>query len=272
MGAHAMHPAPGVWIFWRTSTSVIHIPMHETIKNLSPKQSFLAGVGAVLVVFFAVGFFVLLFMVLNREPSVSSAGSSAATTGTAQPGQAAPIQLAAVTEDDWVRGNPDAAVTVVEFVDLECPFCQAFHPTMQQVMAEYGDSVRWVYRHFPLTSIHPKAPKEAEAAECAGELAGNEGFWKYVDRVFEVTPANNGLDPAELPNIAEFVGLDRAKFTACLDSGKYAEKVRDHTNQAIAAGGEGTPYSVIITPDGEKIPVSGAVPYEQVKAFLDQIL
>src|SRR3989338_2531696 len=100
-----------------------------------------------------------------------------------------------LTDRDHLRGDPKATVKVVEFSDLECPFCKNFHRTMQQVMSEYSGQVAWVYRHFPLDSLHSKARKEAEASECAAELGGNDGFWAYVDKLFEITPSNNGLDP-----------------------------------------------------------------------------
>lgn len=241
---------------------------------LSTKQSFLAGVGSALAVFFVVGFFVLLVMVLKDEGASGTAGTGqpSAVAGDAAPQAPVEIVVAPVTEADWVRGNPNAAITIVEFSDLECPYCQSFHPEISRLIDEYQDDVRLVYRHFPITSRHPKAPKEAEAAECAGELGGNDGFWAFVDRLFEITPANNGFDPAELPDVAEYAGVDRIAFTACLDSGKYASKVNDQADQAIAAGAQGTPYSVIVTPDQEKIPVNGAVSYAQLKSLVDSLL
>jgi protein-disulfide isomerase len=246
--------------------------MNQTINSMSPKKSFLAGIGVTLAVFFVVGFFVLLSMVLKDDsPKQVTQTITQPIVQAAQP-QPTDIQLAAITDEDWIKGNPEAKVSVVEFSDLECPFCKRFHPTMQRVIDEYGDEVNWVYRHFPLTSLHRKAAQEAEATECAGELGGNEGFWAYTDRLFEITPSNDGLLESQLPEIAGDVGLDKAKFTECLGSGKYADKVQQHVNDAVSAGGQGTPYSVIITEDGEKIPVSGAVPYEQIKSLLDQVL
>ncbi|MDP3995392.1 MAG: DsbA family protein [bacterium] len=239
---------------------------------LSTKQSFLAGVGAALVVFFVIGFFVLLVMMLSGK----SWGEKSAVNDGVPPiaGDLPPVEIVVdpVTDQDWIRGNPDADITIVEYSDIECPYCKTFHPEISQAIDEYSDDVRWVYRHFPLTSIHPKAPKEAEAVECAGELGGNDGFWAYLDRMFEITPANNGFNLAELPDVAEYIGLDRAAFTECLDSGKYADKIRQQTDSAIAAGAQGTPYSVIITPDGETIPVNGAVQYAQLKSFFDSVL
>ncbi|HBT81412.1 hypothetical protein A2757_02765 [Candidatus Giovannonibacteria bacterium RIFCSPHIGHO2_01_FULL_48_47] len=179
-----------------------------------------------------------------------------------------------VSDKDHILGNPDAPIKIVEFSDLECPFCKSFHPTMKRIVEEYGKDgrVAWVYRHFPLDSIHPKARKEAEAAECAAELGGNQAFWAYVDKIFEVTPSNNRLEPSELPKIAEEVGLERGKFEVCLDSGKYAERVAKDLEDAINSGGDGTPYSVVITKDGDFFPFSGALPYQQVKAIVEQAL
>ncbi len=95
--------------------------------------------------------------------------------------------LQPVTTADHIRGNPNALIKIVEFADLQCPFCQFFHDTMQQVMAEYGTKgqVAWVYRHFPLTSIHRYALPWAEESECANQIGGPEKFWSYIDTRFK---------------------------------------------------------------------------------------
>jgi len=206
----------------------------------------------------------------NGSASVSgNTPQRAGLAPTPQPDKPQEITLRPVTKDDHIRGNVNAPLTIVEYSDLECPFCKRFHPTMQQVLKEYPNKVRWVYRHFPLDQIHPKTRKEAEATECANELGGNEKFWAYIDRLFEITPSNNNLDPAELPNIAQFVKLDVNKFNACLSSGKYATHVADDLKDALSAGGQGTPYSVLINARGEKTPISGAYPFENVKSIID---
>ena len=257
-----------------------HESTNQTFPHFSPKISFLIGLGTGLAVMFMIGFFILLGILLKGNNLNATTGKTAPTQANVAPQPTAPAPqpsqgrvgaMAPITDQDWIRGNRNAKISVVEYSDLECPFCKRVHPTMQQIIAAYGDQVNWVYRHFPLTSIHPKASKEAEATECAGELAGNDGFWQYVDRLFEVTPSNNNLDPAELPKIAGDIGLDKAKFEECLNSGKYAKKVQDHSQDAVAAGGTGTPYSIIVAGD-QKIPVSGAVPFEQFKAVIDQLL
>lgn len=179
-----------------------------------------------------------------------------------------------VDGNDHIRGNPEAQIKIVEYSDLECPFCKRFHTTMIQAIEEYGKSgkVAWVYRHFPLDALHSKARKEAEATECANELGGNTAFWKYTDRLFEVTPSNNGLDLAQLPIIAQDVGLDRTAFKACLDSGTFADYVANDLKDAQAAGGSGTPYSIAIATNGEKFPINGAQPYEEVKRIIELAL
>lgn len=182
--------------------------------------------------------------------------------------------IKAVSSADHIRGNPNAQVKVIEFSDPECPFCKRFHNTMNQIIEEYGKSgqVAWVYRHFPLDAIHSKARKESEALECADEQGSGAKFWAYLDRLFEVTPSNDGLDLAELPKIAEYVGLDKTKFNQCLESGKYAKRVADDLSDGINSGARGTPYSVVIAANGKKFIINGAQPYANVKAVIDQAL
>ena len=186
-------------------------------------------------------------------------------------GNASLENVRAISEIDHIRGNINAPVKIVEYSDTECPFCKRFHLTMQQVMSEYGknNKVAWIYRHSPIDALHSKARKEAEATECANELGGSEKFWAYLDRIYEVTPTNNGLDPKELPNIALYVGLNVADFNTCLNSGKYAQRIEEDLQNANATGGGGTPWSIVIAKDGKKYPINGAQPYETVKQIID---
>lgn len=186
----------------------------------------------------------------------------------------APLSVLALSKDDHVFGNPTADVVIIEYSDTECPFCKRFHTTMIQLMGNYGKSgsVAWVYRHWPLDQIHPKARKEAEALECANELGGNTMFWKYVDKIFEVTPGNNGLDLAALPQIAGELGLDTEKFNACLSSGKYASRVQKDFESGISGGVKGTPYTIVYNrKTGKQMPINGALPYEQVKTIVEVV-
>ena len=184
------------------------------------------------------------------------------------------VELRNVDNSDHVLGNPNAQVKVIEFSDTECPFCKRFHATMQQVMDEYGKDgrVAWVYRHLPLDSLHPKARKEAEATECVFKLGGNEKFWAYLNKIFEITPANNGLDHALLPKLAADLGIDRAAFEQCLSSGEFAEAITKSVEEATKAGAQGTPYSLVVTKSGKKLPINGALPYESVKQIIESAL
>ena len=195
-------------------------------------------------------------------------GGSVTTTGLEK--------LAPITSRDHLRGNPNAGVLIVEYSDMECPFCKRFHSTMQQVMDEYSKDgkVAWVYRHFPLDQLHPvKARKEAAASECANELGGNDAFWEFADRFFELTLSNNQTDiSAVLPQIAREIGLDETKFNSCLTSRKYDKRIQDDLDNAIATGGNGTPWSIVVAKNGKKYPLSGAQPYATVRQLIDLAL
>ncbi len=177
-----------------------------------------------------------------------------------------------ITSEDHIRGDINAQVKIVEYSDTECPFCKQFHNSMKKLMTEYDGKVAWVYRHFPLEQLHPKARNEAAALECAGELGGNDAFWKYTDRIYEITPSNNGLDASELPKIAAFAGLDVTQFNSCLTSGKFEGEIEEDLQNALATGGNGTPWSIVISKKGKKYPINGALPYEMLKQVVEDAL
>jgi len=182
-------------------------------------------------------------------------------------------EMREVTSEDHIVGNPNAEIVIVEYSDFECPFCKNFHETMNRIMDEYGPdgTVAWVYRHFPLDSIHSKARTEAVASECAAELGGNEAFWKFTNRFFEVTPSNDQTDIANvIPAIGKEIGLDAEEFIECLNSGRYDTHIQEDLDNAIATGGRGTPWSIVILPNGEKVQIGGAQPYEAVKQLIEQ--
>ncbi|PIQ35884.1 MAG: disulfide bond formation protein DsbA [Candidatus Yonathbacteria bacterium CG10_big_fil_rev_8_21_14_0_10_43_136] len=180
-----------------------------------------------------------------------------------------------VTKDDHIIGNPNAKVIIVEYSDPECPYCKTFHVTMNRIMREYGKDgeVAWVYRQFPIESLHPvKAQNEAEATECANKLGGNTKFWEYINQVFEITPSNNKLDQAELPKIAKSIGLNVTEFNKCLESDEMKTVVDAHIASGAKAGVSGTPYSIILVNKKAASGINGAQPYEVVKAQIDELL
>jgi protein-disulfide isomerase len=182
------------------------------------------------------------------------------------------VEIADVTSKDHILGSPDAKIVIVEYSDTECPFCKAFHTTLGQIMQAYKDTgIAWVYRQFPIVELHSKAPKEAEATECAAELGGNNAFWAYLNKVFSITNSNDSLDPTELPTIAQSVGLDVTAFNSCLKSGKYASLINLDVAAAYKTGAQGTPYTVIMS-GSKKTVIVGAQDYATVKSAIDDLL
>ncbi|MFZ2484973.1 MAG: thioredoxin domain-containing protein [Minisyncoccia bacterium] len=198
-------------------------------------------------------------------------GSSQPTTNNGQPTTNAKVDIPTVTEKDHIVGSRTAPIIIIEYSDTECPFCKVFHNTMKEIVSTYDGKVAWVYRHFPIVSLHSKAPHEAEATECANELGGNQGFWNFTNKLFETTKSNNSLDASELPKIASAVGLDVAAFNDCLSSGRYTDFITKSVEDAIKAGARGTPYSVILK-GKERIVINGAEPLASVKTKIDTLL
>lgn len=249
-------------------------------NNASPKLTFVFGLVAGLAVVSFIGFIILLTGKFRggNDRAIADTGSPVVQAPAPVPSAGSEDRVGPFrqidTAKDHIRGDKNARVSIIEYSDLECPFCKSFHQTLRDTLASYAGKMRLVYRHFPIVQLHSKAPKEAEATECAAELGGNDAFWKYVDRLFAVTPSNDGLDLAELPKIASAIGLNQKKFETCLSSGKYAAKVLEDKNDAESAGAYqqrlGTPFSVIVAGD-QAIPVPGAVPAVELKQILDQV-
>ena len=209
----------------------------------------------------------------GKTAEVPTGGAVAADTlGGANGGE---IKLRSIDANEHIVGDINAPVKLVIYSDLECPFCKMFHETLRgEVQNNYVSKgkVVMVFRNFPLEQLHSKAKKEAEASECAASLGGNEKFWEFLDGVFAVTSSNNGLDPAELPKIAEKIGLKKGDFEKCLNGGEMAKVVEKDLRDGVGAGAQGTPYSVVIAANGKKSIIPGALPYEQIKPILDKAL
>lgn len=199
--------------------------------------------------------------------------SGPATSQTNTEDENADIVVEPVTADDHIRGNPNAPIMLVEYSDYDCPFCKQFHETLRQIMAEYGTDgkVAWVYRHFPLQQLHPNAPQLAAASECVAELGGNEAFWTFSDLIFDERGTNEQTDISRLPEFAVAAGVDEDAFKLCYDNGKYHAQIEDDLQAAIAAGGRGTPHTIVMVGD-QQGEISGAQPYQAVKQIIENLL
>lgn len=178
-------------------------------------------------------------------------------------------QVAAVTEKDHRKGPDDAKVTIVEYSDFDCPFCSRFHDSMDQLVAT-SDDVAWVYRHFPLEQLHPQAEGVALASECVGDIAGEAAFWSFTDGYFAARGAQDATAHNVLvPQLAAEAGVSANALTECLESGRMQAKVQADMENAIATGGRGTPWSVVVGPTGKTYPLNGAVPAAAIQQVID---
>jgi len=170
----------------------------------------------------------------------------------------APIRVTVKADGAYAQGPKDAPVTLVEFTDFHCPFCSRAVATVKEVMRQYPGKIRWVFRDFPIASLHPQAPKAAEAARCAGEQGK---FWEYHDLLFD---SQNQTTTADFKRFAEQLKLDPASFGQCLDSGKHQAAVEADVQDGARFGITGTPTFFI----NGRILV-GAQPLENFKKVIE---
>ena len=158
-------------------------------------------------------------------------------------------------------GDEDAEITIVEFSDFQCPYCQRAVPTLERLKETYGDRLRVVWKDFPLTRIHPQAQKAAEAAHCAGD---QQKFWPYHDLLF----ANQEtLDEPALKRFAQQLSLDPARFATCLESSTYAARVQEGVAEGTRLGVSSTPTMFV---NGRLVP--GAYPYDAMVRIVEEEL
>jgi len=218
---------------------------------------------------------VVLLLVISFQLSALNkaltGGSLGAAVAPSQPTAAAPsaaapsvpLDMKALSDDDPFLGKADAPVTIVEWSDYECPFCQRFHSeTFGQIVTNYVNTgkVKFVYRDFPL-SFHPQAQKAAEAAACAGKQGK---YFEMHDLLF-----SKGVQGsvAGFKQYAKDLGLNSAQFDSCLDSGETASEIAKDEQDGVSAGIQGTPGFIV---DGRLI--SGAQPYTVFQQAIDAAL
>jgi len=178
----------------------------------------------------------------------------------ANPSSEVPRYDIQISADDPVVGNENAPVTIIEFSDYECPYCQRYHSqTYQQILSTYGNQIRYVFKDLPLTSIHPNALPAANAAHCAHE---QNAFWEYHDLLFSM---QLGLSDSAYNTYAQQLGLDAASFEDCLNEGRYNNTVMQDTSVLTAINAPlSTPTFFI---NGQYL--AGAQPFSEFARLID---
>ena len=175
------------------------------------------------------------------------------------------LELPKVTEADIKSGPADSKVTMIEFSDFQCPYCKAFHATIRQALSEYGDKMFFVFKHFPLSNIHPQALPAALASECANEQGK---FLPYADKLFEKQADwGKAKDTQLLKTYATQLGMNTSQFGNCLDSKKYQSKVDADLSEGQNFGISGTP-DVFVNSQFQ----NGAIDYPTLKKMIDDEL
>ncbi|MDP2932739.1 MAG: thioredoxin domain-containing protein [bacterium] len=187
--------------------------------------------------------------------------------------QANPSDLAKkyqpISASDHIKGDPNAPVKIIEYSDLDCPFCKVLQATLDKLIPDYKGKVAWIYRHMPIAGLHPNSFVKSVGAECAAKLGGEKSFWDFIDAYMQVQDAKTGA--AELAPLAKKIGLNVSEFNTCLSGSEFNKLITAQIENGAAAGGRGTPYMIIVK--GDKIAtLIGAYPYEEIKNQVDQLL
>ncbi|MCZ2076993.1 MAG: hypothetical protein DCC59_06350 [Chloroflexi bacterium] len=189
------------------------------------------------VVAFAIGILTGYF-VWGRSPASARAAANNPSAAQIPAATQAPryVRYDIATDGFPSIGPADAPIVIVEFSDFQCPFCKRFQDeTFKQLMAAYPGKIRFVYRHLPLTSIHPEAFPAAEASMCANE---QNAFWPFHDKIFE---NQNKLGSDLYLQIASGLNLDTSAFEECVNANKYKDLVQTDSDFALGLGVQSTP-------------------------------
>lgn len=170
-----------------------------------------------------------------------------------------------------IYGSSDARFTLVEFSDLECPYCKRFHDTPKQLVDASKGNVNWQWMHLPLGFHNPAAKDQAIASECVAEELGNRAFWAFLSDIFTLS-RGNGQGVNNIVEVATDLGADKTKFLECMSSGRYENKIADHLQKAQSQGISGTPATVVVDNQTGKIQiVPGAQPPQAIMAVVGKL-
>jgi protein-disulfide isomerase len=239
----------------KAKDEVLQIKKHQLYAAFIP-VAFLVGIGAGFLLW---GRGAVAPETVAPAAVVQATGQVSDTTDLASQMANLPRYDVPVDADDPVLGPDDAPITIIEFADFQCPFCQRHAlETYPQLVEAYGDRIRFVYKDFPLTSIHPEAYSSALAAACAEEQGK---FWEYHDLLFSGAME---LNPDSYTAYAEQLGLDMTEFNTCYDEERYAEQVQADYAFGAELGVSSTPTFFV-----NGIAVVGAQPFSLFAEIID---
>jgi protein-disulfide isomerase len=174
--------------------------------------------------------------------------------------------LLKIREDDHVLGNAKAPLTIIEYSDFRCGYCRLFETTLKSILAKYPNDVKLVYRHYPQLS---EAFPSAVASECVASLKDEDAFWSFSGGLF----ANQDLLGEDLyVSLAEKEGITKDSLLECISSGLFDARVKSDLADSQILGARGTPYSILVLPNGQSIPFSGALPQETIETLIERAL
>ena len=241
---------------------------HKHTHEAHPRQkeSFIGIPGAIILSSIILAFAVFAGMVYYTSTVQPQGGTAKADSKPLQP--VPPVQ-----KDDLVFGNKDAKVTLIEYSDLECPFCNRFHSTINEVLATYPNDVKYVLRHYPLP-FHPNAPMYGQALECVYSIHGPEKAYDTLGAIFQNQPLKTNTNDAKIlaTFIANTISVESSPIESCITSNKFAGKITRDMQTGQAAGVSGTPSGFILGGKGGVQTIGGAQPFTAVKAQIDAVL
>jgi protein-disulfide isomerase len=211
-----------------------------------------------------------IFFTNDRKDSVPAMNTTSEELATAtKPGSPRPVD-----NTDYIFGNPNAPILLIEYSDYDCPFCKQYHETLSRIIEQYGANgrVAWVYRQFPIAQLHPNSPKLSESALCVGKLGGNKAFWDFSRKLYDSRNIDEFTNVTKIPDYVTETGVSLSDYQACIESGEMKKVVEDSIVDGLNAGaGKGTPYTVV-TVGNRQEKIIGAESYDFLQTILSSLI